>query len=71
MNSLDRFSQAAAEDRQASLVLSYADARMLNQVDQAIAAIKRAQMEGPDSDNNNLLKDALTCLEGIQSNLEG
>lgn len=71
MNSLDRFDQWAAEDGQRSVVISHADARMLNEVDAAIAAIKRAQTETSDSDCDGFLKDALGTLEGLKANVEG
>lgn len=67
----ERADQWNAEDRQRSHVLSYAEARMLNEVDQAIAAIKRAQMETSDTDADGFLKDALDALEGLKANVEG
>ncbi len=65
-----RFDQHAAEDRQASVMITYADARMLNAVDLAINAVKLAMDETSDGDNIALLTDAMTCLTGLKSNVE-
>jgi hypothetical protein len=71
MNSMDRFDQAAAEDAQASKVLNWQEATILNLADNIIRQIEEMRTFNSDTYLDGCMKDAVLALRSLQENIEG
>ncbi len=71
MNSLDRFDQAAAEDAQASKVLNWQEATLLNLADDIIRRIEEMRTFNSDTYLDGCMKDAVLSLHALKDNIEG
>jgi hypothetical protein len=71
MNSLDRFSQSAAEDGQASKRINWQEATVLTGVEQVITTLESLRTFNTDSDNDAYMIDAIASLRGVIENIEG
>jgi hypothetical protein len=70
MNSLDRFSQSIAEDAQRSAILTYSDARVLNHIDVAIAALNEALKDTTAIGDDAAIQDFIYQLETFKADKE-
>jgi hypothetical protein len=70
MNSMDRFSQSAAEDGQRSVVLSGDQAKVLNFLDRAIAEIERARAINDDVTDDKVMASWVQSIRGFQNDIQ-